>query len=274
MSHRRPEVPGCVLHRDTYDIYNEVICNVIKKIKDHFYNENLDDEVIDCLRSLWIEKLNNSKVLATPEQYIPQKVIKKAELAPGQKPDVLSQTLPQSTNIITQMSQQAQARPRVVVGQPMDSQIKVQAQAQVHNQNAGLGGPVASKQPRLNPNQNIYGHHLDGHLDESDDDSEDELESSSSSSDDLDNNDAQEELSDNETSESSGAQLEQEKDLCSDDDLSNDGDAMFNCSNVVLCQYQTVKRNKEKWTIKFSNGVMNVRQRDYIFSSLTGDANW
>jgi len=273
------EIPGATLHKDTYEIYNEVITNVIKNVKPLFYDADLDDEVIDVLRAGWIEKLNNSKVLATPEPYV--KVLKAKKMA-GEVVEEereritskVSAAMPLQSRPVQQMQQQAHQPPQQAASKNLVTRVAEQYSYHQNENNRprfvvgqNTNHPQSSQQEP--PNKQIKVHpnyHLDGHLDDSDSSSDDEPDpSSSSSSEDI----QSEHETESATSESSGGKLDQEeKALCSDDDLSNDGDTLFNCENQVLCQYESVKRNKEKWTVKLLNGVMHIRNRDYVFNKL------
>lgn len=250
----RPEVNGQWIHRDTFEIYNTVITNVIKNIKPIFYDESLDDEVIDHLRHLWIEKLNDTRVLAQPEEYIPRQIVTKRLENESRKPTSVA------TNI-----QNDGSRPRYVVGnQAPETEASGVAES--------VQEPV-NKQPR---------YRVDGHNDldtfeiklDSSSESEEESDQNESSSSSESEKEEEKEVSSSSSSESSGGKLAQEeKPLGSDDDLSNDED-IFTAENTMLCQYDVVRRNKGRWTIKLTNGVMNVRNRDYIFTKASGEVAW
>jgi len=60
--------------------------------------------------------------------------------------------------------------------------------------------------------------------------------------------------------------------LCSDDDMSDDPDAMFDCVDVILCKSSEIKREKGgKWRIKLKEGVANLGGKDIIFKECNSD---
>lgn len=59
-----------------------------------------------------------------------------------------------------------------------------------------------------------------------------------------------------------------------DDDSDIDICAMFESENIVVCQFEKVSRNKNKWKFHLKDGIMNLFGRDLIFSKSVGDAEW
>ena len=59
-----------------------------------------------------------------------------------------------------------------------------------------------------------------------------------------------------------------------DDDSETDICAMFESENIVVCQFEKVSRNKNKWKFHLKDGIMNLFGRDLIFSKSIGDAEW
>jgi len=45
-------------------------------------------------------------------------------------------------------------------------------------------------------------------------------------------------------------------------------------SDEIICTFTNVKRNKNKWKLAFKNGVMHVKGKDYLFSTMTGESEW
>merc|ERR1739845_254693 len=118
---------------------------------------------------------------------------------------------------------------------------------------------------------------VDGHLDSSSESEEEESENSSSSSSESEKEEEKEESIKSSSDSSTKEGLEPEdKELCSDDDLHEKDTDCFDSENIIMCQYDVVKKGKKKntWVIKLCNGVMNVRNRDYIFTKATGEATW
>jgi hypothetical protein len=65
-----------------------------------------------------------------------------------------------------------------------------------------------------------------------------------------------------------------EEPLCSDDD-DKDDDGEEGINDIVICQFDRVTRsNKTKWKFVLKNGVIKIRNRDYVFQKVTGEADW
>ncbi|KAJ3606595.1 hypothetical protein NHX12_026116 [Muraenolepis orangiensis] len=63
--------------------------------------------------------------------------------------------------------------------------------------------------------------------------------------------------------------------LNSGDDVSDEEDQeLFDTENVVVCQYDKIHRSKNKWKFHLKDGIMNLNGRDYVFSKAIGDAEW
>ncbi|KAK7479484.1 hypothetical protein BaRGS_00029300 [Batillaria attramentaria] len=68
---------------------------------------------------------------------------------------------------------------------------------------------------------------------------------------------------------------EEEEPLNSADDVSEeDPTELFDAENVVVCQYDKINRNKNKWKFHLKDGIMNLNGRDYVFQKANGDAEW
>merc|ERR1711997_681084 len=65
MSGQSTHVPGKYLQQTTIQLYDSVIEEVLKNVRDAFYDEGLDDQVIHELRDMWKERLNESGVTST-----------------------------------------------------------------------------------------------------------------------------------------------------------------------------------------------------------------
>ncbi|XP_067680332.1 transcription initiation factor IIA subunit 1-like isoform X1 [Haliotis asinina] len=96
----------------------------------------------------------------------------------------------------------------------------------------------------------------------------------SSSDDDEYNDDDDNDDNDDENNEEE-EQGEEEEPLNSEDDVSEqDPDELFDTDNVVVCQYDKINRNKNKWKFHLKDGIMNLNGRDFVFQKATGDAEW
>lgn len=62
--HYQPNhTPGLYLHRTTQALYGKVMDKVIGSVRDAFYDEGLDDQILEELKKLWKQKLDAAGVL-------------------------------------------------------------------------------------------------------------------------------------------------------------------------------------------------------------------
>lgn len=108
-----------------------------------------------------------------------------------------------------------------------------------------------------------------------------DADSSSSSDDNANTNDVASDEDDDddddeceETNEEEDVGIESEPLNSDDDDSDIDICAMFESENIVVCQFEKVSRNKNKWKFHLKDGIMNLFGRDLIFSKSVGDAEW
>ncbi|KAK9889719.1 hypothetical protein WA026_007101 [Henosepilachna vigintioctopunctata] len=106
----------------------------------------------------------------------------------------------------------------------------------------------------------------DGAQDTSDDD-EDASEDNDEDDDDLD----EEKDEDNDMEDEGG----EEEPLNSEDDVTDeDPSDLFETDNIVVCQYDKIIRNRNKWKFYLKDGIMNLSGQDYVFQKANGDAEW
>lgn len=68
---------------------------------------------------------------------------------------------------------------------------------------------------------------------------------------------------------------EEEEPLNSEDDVSEeDPQELFDTDNVVVCQFEKISRNKNKWKVNLKDGIMNLDGKDHVFQKGTGEADW
>ncbi|XP_050304267.1 transcription initiation factor IIA subunit 1-like [Anthonomus grandis grandis] len=113
-------------------------------------------------------------------------------------------------------------------------------------------------------------HQVDGSMDTSDegsegsDDEQDDL-------DDLDDDKDEEERDEGDGIDEGG----EEEPLNSEDDVSDeDPTDLFDTDNIVVCQYDKIIRNRNKWKFYLKDGIMNLNTVDYVFQKANGDAEW
>ncbi|KAJ8934868.1 hypothetical protein NQ314_013142 [Rhamnusium bicolor] len=73
-----------------------------------------------------------------------------------------------------------------------------------------------------------------------------------------------------------GATGAEEEPLNSSDDVSDaDGiDESFETENVIVCQYDKITRNRNRWKFHLKDGIMTLNGEDYVFQKANGDAEW
>lgn len=98
---------------------------------------------------------------------------------------------------------------------------------------------------------------------------------SSSEEDNYDENDNDDDDDDDEKEDAEEGDGEEEEPLNSGDDVSEeDPTELFDTENVVVCQFEKISRNKNKWKFSLKDGIMNLNGRDHLFQKGTGDADW
>lgn len=97
----------------------------------------------------------------------------------------------------------------------------------------------------------------------------------SSEDDDDDDDDNDDDENDENRNDDDEIQGEEEEPLNSEDDVSDeDPTDLFDTDNVVVCQYDKINRNKNKWKFYLKDGIMNLNGRDFVFQKANGDAEW
>uniref|UniRef100_A0A0B6Y7L2 Transcription initiation factor IIA subunit 1 n=1 Tax=Arion vulgaris TaxID=1028688 RepID=A0A0B6Y7L2_9EUPU len=170
-----------------------------------------------------------------------------------------SQQLPQlqhshqqqlSQHITPQMLQQ-QMQSKQQIRLPQQSQTKLLQAGQIQQQNPTT--LAAQVRPAGGVHRNLI--QTDGTAD------------TSSSDDDFDDDDKEDDDKEEEAEEEE--QGEEEDPLNSGDDVSEeDPTELFDTDNVVVCQYDKINRNKNKWKFHLKDGIMNLNGRDLFFRKL------
>lgn len=107
----------------------------------------------------------------------------------------------------------------------------------------------------------------DGPLDTSDEDED----ASDNDDDDDDDLDEDKDEDDHEMEDEGG----EEEPLNSEDDVTDDDPSdLFDTDNIVVCQYDKIMRNRNKWKFHLKDGIMNLNGQDYVFQKANGDAEW
>lgn len=106
---------------------------------------------------------------------------------------------------------------------------------------------------------------IDGSMDTSDEDEE------GTDDDDDEDIDDEKDEDDQEIEDEGG----EEEPLNSEDDVSDDDPTdLFDTDNIVVCQYDKIIRNRNKWKFYLKDGIMNLNGLDYVFQKANGDAEW
>lgn len=80
---------------------------------------------------------------------------------------------------------------------------------------------------------------------------------------------------DDEKEENEDGGGQEEEPLNSEDDVSEeDPTELFDTENVVVCQFEKISRNKNKWKFTLKDGIMNLNGRDHVFQKGIGEADW
>lgn len=290
-------------------VYRSVVDDVIANVREAFLDEGVDEQVLQELKQLWENKLTQTRALdAAPEPQEPVSLpstIQYAQFTPHPssvaqpvRPVGIAQSIPvpvqiatasQGPEISASAAAAAMALPSGLFQQQLQSlaaqgltlhptgngQFLIQAIGQGQpGQLTTLGVPhqvgaqtitaiptvvQTTAQPQ-NPQHILQ---LDGAND-----------TSSSEDDDFDNDD-EEENEDENKDEENEEPGEEEEPLNSEDDVSDeDPIELFDTENVIVCQYDKINRNKNKWKFHLKDGIMNLNGKDYVFQKATGDAEW
>ncbi|OWF53124.1 Transcription initiation factor IIA subunit 1 [Mizuhopecten yessoensis] len=276
-------------------VYRSVVDDVISNVREAFLDEGVDEQVLQELKQLWESKLTQTRALdAAPEPQEPVSLpatIQYAQFTPQQtaiaqpavRPAGMPHTVPVPVQIAAGSHGQeisasaataAMALPTGLFHQQLQTlaaqgltlhptgngQFIIQA---INQGQAGqmttlaaaqqVGGQPITTIPTVvqttsrpqNP-QNIL--QLDGAND-----------TSSSEEDEFENDDDEEENEDENKDEDNDEPGEEEEPLNSEDDVSDeDPIELFDTENVVVCQYDKINRNKNKWKFHLKDGIMNL----------------
>lgn len=276
---------------DVKKIYQEVINEVCTAVREALSEEGYDDHTLQELRTLWLQKLENSKALEPVSVSVVDQVTNREFRHPtGETNNKQSTAIkvgrihPASNAAVTNFNANYTTSTNLNSGiipttNPTTSQFmranfpirpSNPTNMKTSNQVDGANDEVIEKKCRKKKSKTIeISFQLDGtgppigDDDDEDDDSEAE------------GNDVGDELDDDDDEDGNEEGREDPNPLCSDDDVSDDEPAeLFDTENVVVCQYDKISRTKNKWRFILKSGVMNIEGRDYVFSKATGDADW
>ncbi|OQV14400.1 hypothetical protein BV898_11377 [Hypsibius exemplaris] len=66
------------------------------------------------------------------------------------------------------------------------------------------------------------------------------------------------------------------EEITSEDDEpgAEDPEGLMDTENIVVCQYDKVLRQKNKFKMQLKSGIMTVNEKDYVFQKCLGEADW
>lgn len=285
-------------------LYQSVVDDVITNVREAFLDESVDEQVLQELKQLWQSKLHQSKALdpvltepdtgiqlpttiqytsqvmqqqAQPRTQAQQAVHVPVQIATHQGADmsqpaaVAAMALPQG---VFQQQLQALAAQGYTLLPTSNGQFIIQAAVPQQQQAPGQIVTSIPQQATIVQNRQVptvvqTSQNTQGVL------QFDGADDTSSEEDDDDDNDDDDEENDENRNEDEEAQGEEEEPLNSEDDVSDeDPTDLFDTDNVVVCQYDKINRNKNKWKFYLKDGIMNLNGKDYVFQKANGDAEW
>ncbi|XP_065845142.1 transcription initiation factor IIA subunit 1-like [Oscarella lobularis] len=225
-------------------VYNEVIKDVVEKVREKFLNEGVDEQVLQELKQLWTAKVHQTGSVHNWE----------AGAAPiGRNVYPHASAPPRVASAHAQLTVQGQ---RV--------ELPVATESVLASQFPGFGAPSKAKTPQLDgsrPEKAKKVPQLDG-----------ATEDSSTSSSEDEENDEDRENDEGAGKESGEDNVEEGEPLGSGDDV--DSEEEFDTENVVVCQFERVGRMRNRWKFQLKDGIMNLEGKDYIFHKASGEADW
>ncbi|CAI9730072.1 transcription initiation factor IIA subunit 1-like [Octopus vulgaris] len=292
-------------------LYKTVVDDVITSVREAFLDEGVDEQILQELRQSWENKMIQSKAVGSvTEEHVlssPYAVATQSQTIAG-KQKVMSNQLTQAISVPIQISRPELSTPAQTAAmalttglfqQQLAAGISLQPSANNHYitvtnipQQAVQSSPQVATATITVPNANTLVHNqvhttstvaapstqvlhptvnaptptsiiqFDGAADTSSED-EDDYENDE-------NEDEEDEAANEEEVETGGVE---EEPLNSEDDVS-DGDVtdLFDTDNVVVCQYEKIHRNKNKWKFQLKDGIMNLNGKDSVFQKGVGDA--
>lgn len=263
-------------------IYLTVIDEVLSNVREVFLDEGYDEQLLQELKNMWEAKLNSARALQSA-----QDDPSNGSSNNGNTSNKLPTTLTRETPVNIKQEMDSATRSALnALPQAYHPSASTSHQNGKKLHTPQLDGTVEtpevntkSKKTKKKPQKVHITFQVDGvaGADDSDiDDDEDDDIGEVSIHGDEDDDDIDDEKA-NENSEYEGK--EDPDPLNSDDDLTEPGTPdsnadLFDTDNVIVCQYDKITRIKNRWKFHLKDGVMNINNRDYLFSKANGDAEW
>lgn len=243
--------------------YKTVISDVMKNCRDAFLNEDIDEQVLRDLTSIWTAKVEASHAVDTPAaeaSHAAASVGKKGVASAAAAAPNLSSgdaMVASGGNVPGQLS---------FFNDIAHTGIRELLTARAAQMTADTMSTIRKKQNKSLPPQFDGAHASSSEEDEDDEDDADDDEDD----DDDETDELLEGLADGGTSEH-----EYDDPLGPNDDGSeSDGSEIFDTENVVVCQFDRVARTRNKWKFTFKDGIMNLNGKDHVFIRANGEAEW
>lgn len=223
----------------TFQTYLDTIAIVIKEVHPYFLEEGAED-VLLSLKNIWIKKLNQAIDLSDQKNEVPIKI-----------------TMPDRSIFMLSVPKTSQGQNKLqdALTDPVTTAI--------------ISLPRHVRSPMLKNYAQQTFNDLKKTLNASNSIAKrsetattSRIESESTSSASADNSS----ISNEDTEENDEDSLNSEDDVTDEEKFSTD--------NIILCQYHKIFRQKNKWKLNLTNGIMNLDGKDYIFATLKGEATW
>lgn len=258
------------------ELYSSIVDDVVENVKEAFSEEGVDEQILKSLKEAWLRRIRESQQprQTTQQQQLPQQQSQSQPQHPQQ-----TSVIVYNNNISNSSISNNNNNHNNLHTQPPQSNDNLDVSTALnlsqHHRQQTVAELADSNQrtQQLGDGTNSNTSHLpqlDGSNGISDDDDDNDDESDG----DFPDGDDDVDVSDEEDKETD-ANREDEDPLNSGDDVSNDESSeMFETDNVVVCQYDKITRNRNKWKFHLKDGIMNINGRDYVFQKAVGDAEW
>lgn len=267
------------------ELYNSIVDDVVDNVKEAFSEEGVDEQILKALKEAWLRKIRESQQPrhtqqqqlqnhhAQQQQQLQQQQLQSMQ---PQQASVIVYNNSGSSNVNTTNNNNGNINHQPLTQQhrPNDSIHASTALnlSQQHRRQLQAEGDQHQREDQKSNHSNSTSNHvpqLDGSNGTSDEDNDDEESDGEFPDGDDDVDVSDEEDKDTDTNR------DDEDPLNSGDDVSNDESSeMFETDNVVVCQYDKITRNRNKWKFHLKDGIMNINGRDYVFQKAVGDAEW
>lgn len=256
---------------ETKDFFKSVMADVINSMTSIFNEEGMDDAVLLDLKQIWEEKYDSIRpgcditVKQTKPFIVNPAVILNQSVFSNFQQSNTRAVSHISINQLNNIRQSANQLPRltlvnnnqIILRNPSMPLIRLGNMNVTNNANNVIRSQLIKHIKQL-----------DGNDDSS---SDDNLDIEDDAANDIDEDD-DDQIDIDDDDDDDGAN---EEELNSGDDLSiPDPNEIFDCDNLILCQYNKVSRNKNIWNFNLKCGVMNIKSRDFIFGAASGISDW